>query len=89
MSTQVLAKVKDNILFYKNEGWFLSGAEPLHTIKIPKAEYKEAAVLFLISYHHNQLHVLLTKRSTHVRTYKGRGELPYKPSLQVKWMEDW
>ena len=34
--------------------------------------YRQAAVLFLLTYHRGELHVLITKRSYHVSTHKGK-----------------
>ena len=40
-------------------------------------DYRQAAVLFLLSLYKGKLHVLMTKRSTAVRTHKGKQIIIY------------
>lgn len=71
----LLAEVKENFLSIANKGWFLPGSTPTHALSKRNKRggslgYREAAVLALISYHKEKLHILLTKRSSGV-SFKG------------------
>lgn len=63
-----LEEAKENFLFIARRGWFLPGPESF-TGLFPRSEkggslgYREAAVLCLLCYHRDRIHILLTKRS--------------------------
>ena len=66
--------VVENFRRLEEFGWFLPGEVytnvPLMTNS--GGSYTKAAVLFLISHHSGELHVLITKRSQTVRIHKGK-----------------
>lgn len=76
MST-VLSEVEENFRHIESRGWFSPEPGEEHASLFSCQEtggalgYREAAVLCLISYHNNKLHLLLTKRSDSVSTFKG------------------
>lgn len=67
--------VRENFRRVAKFGWFL----PEEDVVLPTGrsdsraseEYKRAAVLFLMGYFRNELHVLITKRSDSVRRNRG------------------
>ena len=81
MSENSLAGVRANFQCIAERGWFLprsSGEEQVRTFLCSKKGgalgYRRAAVLGLISYHSNKLHILLTKRSENI-SFNGESEL--------------
>lgn len=76
MLSKVLAEVKENFSSLQDRGWFLAESNGVET-RHPRSEkggdlgYREAAVLCLISYHDDKLHLLLTKRSDKI-SYQGK-----------------
>ena len=73
-------RVRENFQRVEQFGWVCpSGSWPNKFKAWPKAKgkclnglgYRQAAVLFLMSYHRGELHVLITKRSHLVSAHKG------------------
>lgn len=75
---EVFQRVRENFQRLEAFGWF--SPHDTRTIKFrvwPEDKstnglgYRQAAVLFLLSYFKGALHVLITKRSSSVSTHKG------------------
>ena len=71
-------QVRENFQRVEEFGWFAPSKTWTKKFKTwPKEKcledlsYRQAAVLFLLTYHRGELHVLITKRSYHVSTHKG------------------
>ena len=76
---EAFQRVRENFQRVREFGWFApSGSWTKEFSGWPEGKcpgglgYRQAAVLFLLSYHRGQLHVLITKRSFHVTTHKGK-----------------
>lgn len=77
MEEATFQQVRENFHRVEEFGWFSSPNSWTKNFEVwPNGKYKElgyrqAAVLFLISYHRGDLHVLITRRSHLVSTHKG------------------
>ncbi len=80
------SSVYENFKQEEEFGWFLpapedfSSAHYFFQIDDGDEKYKQAAVMFLLAEINESLHVLLTKRSTSVRTHKGKLSGSCRPS---------
>lgn len=94
-------RVRENFQRVEEFGWFAPTKSWTKKFKAwPKGKcldglgYRQAAVLFLLTHHRGELHVLITKRSYNVTTHKGKTALHFakdsgcsvdKTSMQVQW----
>jgi hypothetical protein len=77
-SEEAFQRVRENFQRVREFGWFAPSGSWTKKFQCWPEEkclgglgYRQAAVLFLLSHHRGQLHVLITKRSHHVTTHKG------------------